>query len=63
VDVEYPELDSSIIHPGLIGKVGSAEFNTIKRAPLIGEHNKQIYVDELGFSPEEIILLKGNHII
>jgi len=63
VEVEYPELGSSIIHPGLIAKVTSAEFKRMKRAPLIGEHNEQIYIDELGLSLEDVMVLKGNHVI
>jgi len=63
VEVEYPELDFSIIHPGPIGKVTSADFKKIKRAPLIGEHNKRIYMEELGLSPEDVMVLKGNYVI
>ncbi|RLB00440.1 MAG: hypothetical protein DRG83_11540 [Deltaproteobacteria bacterium] len=63
VEVEYPELGSSIIHPGLIAKVTSAEFKRMKRAPLIGEHNEQIYIDELGLSLEDVMVLQGNHVI
>ena len=63
VEVEYPELESSVIHPGPIGKLSSAASRRMRRAPLIGEHNKQIYMDDLGLSPDEILLLKGNHVI
>jgi crotonobetainyl-CoA:carnitine CoA-transferase CaiB-like acyl-CoA transferase len=34
-----------------------------RRAPLIGEHNKEIYQEELGFSREEMLLLKEARII
>jgi hypothetical protein len=34
-----------------------------KRAPLIGEHNDEIYVKELGFTEEELVILKRENVI
>jgi crotonobetainyl-CoA:carnitine CoA-transferase CaiB-like acyl-CoA transferase len=34
-----------------------------RRAPLIGEHNQEIYEGELGFSKEEMLSLKQAGII
>jgi hypothetical protein len=33
------------------------------RAPLIGEHNNDIYVDELGMTPGQLEALQNDHII
>lgn len=63
VGVEYPELGTSITHPGSMAKMSSARFREATRAPLIGEHNKQIYVDELGISREDMIVLKETGVI
>jgi hypothetical protein len=34
-----------------------------RRAPLTGEHNEELYLKELGFSREELIMLKQRNII
>ena len=62
-EVYHPELDGSITYPGNI--VGLANHNPVirRRAPLIGEHNLEIYEEELGFSREEISVLKQNDVI
>lgn len=63
VEVDYPELGSFIVHPGSPAKLSTATFKKIRRAPLIGEHNNQIYINELGLSPEEVMALKSNNVI
>jgi crotonobetainyl-CoA:carnitine CoA-transferase CaiB-like acyl-CoA transferase len=35
----------------------------IKRAPLLGEHNEEIYCQRLGFSKEELLMLRGQEVI
>jgi crotonobetainyl-CoA:carnitine CoA-transferase CaiB-like acyl-CoA transferase len=34
-----------------------------KRAPLIGEHNDEIYQKELGLSKDELFILKKENVI
>jgi len=34
-----------------------------RRAPLIGEHNDEVYLDELGLSGEELAALKADSVI
>jgi crotonobetainyl-CoA:carnitine CoA-transferase CaiB-like acyl-CoA transferase len=34
-----------------------------RRAPLIGEHNQEIYEKELGLSKEDMAILKANGVI
>lgn len=63
VEVEYPEIETAIIHPGPFCKIEEAPLETSRRAPLIGEHNQEIYQEELGFSREELTLLKTGGII
>ena len=42
----------------------SESLNEIdRRAPLIGEHNYEIYVKELGLSVDELVTLKQGGII
>jgi benzylsuccinate CoA-transferase BbsE subunit len=63
VEVEYPELGTTIIHPGAFAKASEAPLRISCRAPLIGEHNKEIYEKELGISIEELLTLKQARII
>lgn len=61
-EVEYPELSSTIIYPGALYK--SSEFSwKIHRAPLIGEHNREVYEEELGFSKQALTILKHGGVI
>jgi crotonobetainyl-CoA:carnitine CoA-transferase CaiB-like acyl-CoA transferase len=34
-----------------------------RRAPLIGEHNEEVYEKELGLSKEQVTILKANGVI
>jgi benzylsuccinate CoA-transferase BbsE subunit len=58
VDVEYPELDGPVRHPGCPFKINGASIRAQRRAPLIGEHNQEILRGELGFSQEELCILR-----
>lgn len=63
IDVEHPELDTKVKYPGFCFNLSETPCLVWRRAPLIGEHNMEIYRDELGLSTEEIILLKQAGII
>ena len=52
VPVEHPELGETITYPGAFAKT-SLISQVKKRAPLIGEHNQEIY-QELGFAKDEL---------
>jgi benzylsuccinate CoA-transferase BbsE subunit len=60
--VEHPELNSTIIYPGALYKSSETSWK-IRRAPLIGEHNKEVYEGELGFSKEALAILKRGGVI
>jgi len=63
-EIDHPELGASILYPGAFCKISGAEpWKVRRRAPLIGEHNREIYQNELGFSVEEIMILKQSGII
>jgi crotonobetainyl-CoA:carnitine CoA-transferase CaiB-like acyl-CoA transferase len=63
VDVDYPELDTTITHPGPFLKFSETPCAKLRRAPLIGEHNNEVYSQELGLSKEEIVALKQRRVI
>jgi len=62
-EVEYPGLNDTITHPGTFVRLSETPCTPIRRSPRIGEHNIEIYKGELGFSREEVLLLKQGGII
>jgi len=61
--VKHPELGTEITYPGAPFK-STLAFPVIRnRPPLIGEHNREIYEGELGFSSTQLSCLKANNII
>jgi crotonobetainyl-CoA:carnitine CoA-transferase CaiB-like acyl-CoA transferase len=62
VDVEHDELDESITYPGAFVKISETPCKIGCRAPLIGEHNGQIY-SELSLSNDYLSRLKQEGII
>jgi len=62
-EVEHPELGASITYPGPWVKMSQSACGIRRRAPLIGEHNQEIYVKELGISEDELVMLKQGGII
>ena len=63
VDVEHPELGTKIRYPGPFAKLSETPIQITRRAPLIGEHNEEIYVKELGMSHKEMQTLKKAEVI
>jgi len=63
VDIEHRELGETITYPGAFAKLSETPIKISRRAPLIGEHNHEIYEEELGISAEEISKLKQAGII
>jgi benzylsuccinate CoA-transferase BbsE subunit len=63
VEVEHPELGETVTYVGSPYKMTVAPWRISRRAPLIGEHNREIYEGELGLSPEDTRLLKEAGVI
>jgi benzylsuccinate CoA-transferase BbsE subunit len=61
--VEHPELGRSFVYPGEAAIYGTSPWRISRRAPLIGEHNAEIYGGELGLSPGELGVLAENRVI
>ena len=61
--VEHPELKSAIEYPGGFAKFSEGACQIWRRAPLIGEHNQEIYGQELRISPAEIADLQKQRVI
>ncbi len=54
LDVYHPELGANVTHLGPYIKLGETPLQIRRRAPLIGEHNIEIYSDEMGLPVEQI---------
>jgi crotonobetainyl-CoA:carnitine CoA-transferase CaiB-like acyl-CoA transferase len=52
--LEHPELGRAFAYPGPFAAFGATPIRFRRRPPLIGEHNREIYVDELGISEERM---------
>ena len=62
-EVEHSELGIKMTYPGPWVKMSESSCEIQCRAPLIGEHNHEIYVQELGLSEQELVILKQGGII
>jgi crotonobetainyl-CoA:carnitine CoA-transferase CaiB-like acyl-CoA transferase len=51
--MEHPELGTTIPYPRQFARSSESEMAMRSRAPLIGEHNAEVYA-ELGLSPDRI---------
>lgn len=63
IDIAHPELGTAITYPGTFAKFSKSPLKIGDRAPLIGEHNHEIYNDVMGLSPVEIQEFKNKGII
>jgi crotonobetainyl-CoA:carnitine CoA-transferase CaiB-like acyl-CoA transferase len=62
VKLEHPELNTDLTYPGAFIKAPLSPWPPKHRAPLIGEHNEEVY-KEIGISQEELLILKQAGVI
>lgn len=62
-DVEHPELMAKIIYPGPFVKGTEISCKIRLPAPLIGEHNEEIYIKQLDLSKNDLVTLKQSGVI
>jgi len=61
VEIEHPEA-GKLMYPGEPTRMSETEWQA-GRAPMLGEHNEEIYHGELGYSAEELARLSGDGVI
>lgn len=61
--VEHPELGDKITYPGAFAIFSETPISFDRRPPLIGEHNEEVFVKELGCSQEQIAQWKKSKAI
>jgi len=62
-NVEHQELGDTLTYPGPFIKLSETPVAIRRRAPLIGEHNEDVYINELGLSKKELSTLKQAGVI
>jgi benzylsuccinate CoA-transferase BbsE subunit len=62
-EVAHPELGRSFIYPGEAAIYAGSPWRISRRAPLIGEHNAEIFSGELGIPAEELAALAKGGVI
>jgi crotonobetainyl-CoA:carnitine CoA-transferase CaiB-like acyl-CoA transferase len=61
--IPFPELSMELIFSGPFALFSRSPCGTTKKAPLIGEHNRQIFCEGLGLSSEDFRDLKREGVI
>lgn len=62
-ETEHPEHDTALVYPGAPYKLTRSPWMLKHSAPSIGQHNMEVYCDELGLSPSEVETLAGEGVI
>lgn len=62
-EIEHPELGAKITYPSHWVRIHQFPVQRQRRAPLVGEHNQEIYEQELKLSKERVVLLKQANVI
>ena len=63
MDIDCPELNLSFRYPGAPFKSNQVVWRMDRRAPLVGEHNREIYGKGINFSDSEIRALEKAGVI
>jgi crotonobetainyl-CoA:carnitine CoA-transferase CaiB-like acyl-CoA transferase len=62
IDIEHPELGVKLPYPRQFAEMSEQSLRTRFRAPLIGEHNSEVY-GTIGLSPHDLVILKQAGVI
>lgn len=61
VEVDHP-MTGKIVYPGAQVKMGELPYR-LNRAPLLGEHNEEVYCGRLGLSKDDLVRLREQGVI
>ena len=62
-NVEYPEVGETFRHPGPAGIFNGSPWRISRRAPLMAEHNEEVFCKELGLTHSQLAILAESGII
>ena len=60
VDIEHPAMNDTARDVGAPYRLSETPWHIRRRPPLMGEHNEEIYIGELGYSRNQLALLKSD---
>ena len=63
IEVDHPELERTIRYPGPPYRLPESPWEISRRAPLIGEHNDDVYRGLLNLTDDEIESLKQDGVV
>ncbi len=63
VDLEHPGSGDTIRYPGAFVQASAAPVRVERRPPLIGEHNREVYQEELGITTDRLAALRESGVI
>jgi crotonobetainyl-CoA:carnitine CoA-transferase CaiB-like acyl-CoA transferase len=62
-EVSHPEIGRSFRYPGPAGIYNGSPWRISRRAPLVGEHNEEVFCKELGLAPAELAMLAESGVV
>ena len=62
VEVDHP-VAGTAEYAGMGSRLSESGFKVHRPAPLLGQHNHEIYVEELGYTPSQMVLLRSAGVI
>ncbi len=62
VEVDHP-VAGRAVYTGMGPRLSEMDFEIKRPAPLLGQHNSQVYCDELGYSAEDLAALRALGVI
>jgi benzylsuccinate CoA-transferase BbsE subunit/naphthyl-2-methylsuccinate CoA transferase subunit len=63
VKIDHPELNDTLVYPGPAVNIPHCPLRIYRRAPAVGEHNLEVYKDELGLTDTDIEALRRGEVI
>jgi crotonobetainyl-CoA:carnitine CoA-transferase CaiB-like acyl-CoA transferase len=61
--LEHPELGHAVRYPGPFAQFSVSPLTYRRRPPTVGEHNREIYIGELGFAEQQMATLQQKGVI
>ena len=61
--LNHPELDQTVSYPGPFAKFSASPITYRRRPPTVGEHNTEIYTNELGLTAQQLAELTHKGVI
>ncbi len=62
-EVEHQELGTAVKYPGPPYRLSATPWRVWRRPPRIGEHNREVYMEELGLTASQLEALAGAGVI